>query len=112
MSLSEELGVDWNSQEIIDQKKRDANWESVAKKLSELQINQNHRRSAVESFYDTLLAFGVNNERLLEKIYGWTKTRSSDGDLVFFGNFGSLGARVDFWEPDGANVGLGVVSSR
>ena len=89
------------------------NWQEAAKQLSELLINQNHRRSAVEAFYDTLLAFDVNDERLLENIYDSTNSRSSDGYLVDFGSFfRSLGASVNHWEPDDRHGGLGVVSSR
>ena len=111
-SLSAKMGVDWTSQQIVDQKKYSANWEPVAKKLANLQINQNHRRKIVEAMYDTLLAFETNDERLLPNIYEWTNTRSAGGDLVGFGCFDSDGDHVSDWRPDDRTADLGLVSSR
>lgn len=44
--------------------------------------------------------------------YIWTSSRASDGILVFVGDFGSLGANVDGWDPGNSDSNVGVCFSR
>ena len=87
-------------------------WKKAAQQLSELLINQNHRRRPVEVLYDLALRFGAQDERLLQDKRDWTCACSSDGNLVSTGDFDAKGARVNGWLPDSSNGDLGVVSSR
>ena len=109
--LWDELGFNKKG-DIADQSKYDANWKRIAQILVNLKINQNHRRKAIESLYDTLLYFSANNERLLSSSYESTRTISSGGYLVHFGHFDSLGVSVTRWTPDHRFGFLGVSSSR
>lgn len=87
-------------------------WPEAAKQLSQLKINQKHRRTPVEVLYDTLLVFGSKNTRLLPNRYDWTQARSSGGGLVRVGSFGAGGVKVSGWVPEYVGERLGVVSSR
>lgn len=44
--------------------------------------------------------------------YTWTSSRSSDGRLVYVGNFDSRGVYVYRWPPDSRDSSLGACSSR
>lgn len=90
----------------------DKNWPEASKRLQELLVNQNHRRTAVEALYDWVLKFKNSGERLLESEYDWTNTRSSDGSLVDFGYAGTGGANVGRGRPRYSSALLGVVSVR
>lgn len=70
------------------------------------------RRTATETAWDTLLYYTNTGERLLEKVYDWTKSRASDGSLVDVGVFGSYGLLVVRWDPEGAYSSVGVCPSR
>jgi hypothetical protein len=73
-----------------------ADWQQASLMLSNLLVNENHRRSAAEAAYDWLVRFRNNDTRgELEHHYDWTNTRSSDGDLVHFGGVDGGGASVD-----------------
>jgi AAA domain (dynein-related subfamily) len=89
-------------------------WEAAAKKLAELKINQNHRRTPTEALYDFAIRFKntPDNERMLENMYDWTNARASDGDLVGFGRTDSWGADLGRWHPRRTDGGIGVVSVR
>jgi hypothetical protein len=89
------------------------NWQAAAKRLSELQINQIFRRSPVEAFYDFLIYFLNNKERLLENRYDWTFRLDAYGGLVIFGYCDSDGAHASHGSPpDDYGGRLGVCFSR
>ena len=91
----------------------DKNWKEVARKLSELLINKNHRRIPAEILYDWVLQFRNRKERgILEANYDWSNTLSSDGRLVDLGDAGRGGVSVSYDGPGGRSGGLGVVSLR
>ncbi len=111
--LSDDLGLDWSTQEVVDQKQYDLNWKIVARKLSELAINMNHRRSPAEIIYDQVLNFKTGRGRgKLETNYDWSNAVSSDGRLVLVGHFGADGARVSGWGPGNRDGYLGAVPLR
>ena len=111
--LSEKMGVDWESQQITDSDRYDANWKEVAKELSELLINKNHRRMPVEVIYDWVLQFRKTEGRgVLEKNYDWTATLSSYGELVDLGYADRDGVNVSNDYPGQRDDDLGVVSLR
>jgi hypothetical protein len=58
------------------------NWREISKKLANLEINKNHRRKAVESFYDRILKTETSNEKIRINDYDSTCTLSSDNRLV------------------------------
>ena len=91
----------------------DGNWKEVAKKLSDLSINKNHRRIPVEVIYDWVLQFKKTKGRgILERNYDWTGTLSSRGEIVFLGHAGVYGVYVSDDRPDNQSDNLGVVSLR
>ncbi|OGH86302.1 MAG: hypothetical protein A2493_03565 [Candidatus Magasanikbacteria bacterium RIFOXYC12_FULL_33_11] len=98
--LSEQMGVDWNSQEITDPNKYNNNWQDVSKKMSDLLINQNHRQSFAEALYDFISLLLSKNKRILIDNYNWTKSHSSSGDLVGIGDCVGYGASVSWWLPE------------
>ena len=91
----------------------DKNWKEVARKLSELLINKNHRRIPAEILYDWVLQFRNRKERgILEANYDWSNTLSSDGRLVDLGDAGRSGVDVNDDDPGHRDGNLGVVSLR
>ena len=91
----------------------DKNWKEVARKLSELLINKNHRRIPAEILYDWVLQFRNRKERgILEANYDWSNTHSSDGRLVDLGDAGRSGVDVNDDDPGHRDGNLGVVSLR
>ena len=91
----------------------DKNWQEVAKKLSELLVNKNHRRIPTEILYDWILQFKNKKERgILKENYDWSNTLSSVGGLVSLGGASRGGVRVSSGGPDGRGDDLGVVSLR
>ena len=91
----------------------DKNWKEVARKLSELLINKNHRRIPAEILYDWVLQFRNRKERgILEANYDWSNTLSSDGRLVDLGRADRSGVYVDSDHPGQRRGPLGVVSLR
>jgi len=90
----------------------ESDWKKAAKRLSELTINKNHRRIPAEILYDILLSIKGNDERILEKVYDWSNTLSSDGGLVYLGSAGRDGVRVGSARPGHRYDYLGVVSLR
>ncbi len=91
----------------------DKNWKEVAKKLSELLINKNHRRIPAEILYDWVLQFRNKKERgILEANYDWSNALSSDGRLVYLGSADRNGVSVSSGNPGCRHDGLGVVSLR
>ena len=91
----------------------DKNWKEVAKKLSELLVNKNHRRTPPEILYDWILQFKNIKERgVLEGNYDWSNSLSSDGRLVYLGGASRGGVGVNGARPDFRIGDLGVVSLR
>jgi polyhydroxyalkanoate synthesis regulator phasin len=88
------------------------NRQEAARKLSDLEINKNHRRMPAEIMYDTLLALKGNDERILENTYDWSNSVSSGGGLVRVGFAGADGALVLGWLPDDRRGDVGVFSLR
>jgi len=90
-----------------------SHWQQASQRLADLKITRLTRKSAAETLYDMAVAFEETGERLLERGYSWTKTRSSVGYLVFVGFFDSDGALVSRDRPGYAYGGpLGVSFSR
>jgi hypothetical protein len=111
--LSEQMGVDWDTQKITNQEKYNKNWREVAEKLVSMQINQNHRRSMTEIIYDWTLRFKKSKDRgLLRDYYEWSRSPASAGGIVRIGDVSSYGADVVGWLPVLRSDSLGVVSSR
>lgn len=111
--LSDEMGVDWDTQKITNNDIYTAHWQEVAHKLSALPINQTHRRIPAEIIYDWVMQFKQSKERgILEYNYDWSSALSSDGDLVRVGFAGALGAYVVGGGPVHRLGVLGVVSQQ
>ena len=102
------------SDETLDKitKTMSSDLKKAAKMLSELKINQNHRRTPAEILYDILLFAKNNNERLLTNVYDWSNTVTSGGGLVDVGDFDVGGVGVSRWYPVSRDGGLGVASLR
>jgi hypothetical protein len=99
-------------QKMIDED-YDKNWQEVAKKLSELLINKNHRRIPAEILYDWVLQFRNRKERgILEANYDWSNALSSSGELVYLGSADRYGVYVHSVYPAYRRGHLGVVSLR
>ena len=117
-SLSEEEKTECTDELLEELQKMldedyDKNWQEVAKKLSELLINKNHRRIPAEILYDWILRFKNRKEiGILEENYDWSNTLSSDGGLVYLGSAGRDGVRVGSARPGHRYDYLGVVSLR
>lgn len=89
-----------------------SDWKEAARQLANLGLNRLTRQKPVETLYDTLVYFQNRDERLLENMYTWNNTRSSNGGLVLSGAFkpgglGGSGGRPDYTYPY-----VGVVVSR
>ena len=99
-------------QDMLD-KDWEKNWKEVAKRLSELLLNKNHRRTPAEIIYDWILQFRNRKERgILEKNWDWSNALSSDGKLVILGRADRNGVSVSHDYPDIRHGNLGVVSLR
>jgi hypothetical protein len=70
------------------------------------------RRTAVEAVYDTLLAFTARAERLLEKTWDWTSSKTLDGGYLNVGGFGSKGLQVLSFSTAVRHGALGVCPMR
>ncbi len=78
----------------------DATWKKAAETLANLKITGLFRESFIEAFYRMAVVEKASKEKLLENMYSWTKSRSSDGSLVSAGLFGRGGALVRGTRPD------------
>ena len=90
----------------------DTDWPEAARRLAELKVNQLTRQTPVEALYDIDVRLLTNGDRLLEKIYTWTRRRVSDGELVRVGLADAGGASVYADKPDYRYDFLGVSFSR
>lgn len=88
--------------------------EKYAKTLNHTSLRRTNvqRRTALEAIWDNMLYYINNKERILPDKYDWTKSRTSDGGLVFVGGFDSGGLVVDSWVPESSFSSLGVCPSR
>lgn len=88
--------------------KAEEDWKKAAELLSNLKITQLTRQSTVEAYYDILIYFQNNRQRLLESHYTWTKCRGSNGRIVMAGRLavGYTHIRIDV--PDYSSSSLGV----
>lgn len=89
-----------------------SDWEKAAEKLENLKITHITRQSPVEALYDMLVYFQINDKKLLENEYTWTKRRHSYGRLVDFGASVALGASVSSSRPGLSPYDMGVSFSR
>jgi hypothetical protein len=89
-----------------------SDWQEAAKRLAALQINQMFRQTPVEALYADMVYFQNKQERLLETMYAWTNTQTSDGGLVLVGLAAAEGVYVLRWLPDDSPGTIGVVLSR
>jgi len=111
--LSEQMGVDWDSQEIVDKKKYEKNWKEVARELSELKVNVNHRRTLAEIIYDYAMKFKETKDQgVLKNDFDWSRTVSSRGEIGNIGMVRDIGARVTTDRPGKRHSGTGVISVR
>ncbi|MDD4290503.1 MAG: AAA family ATPase [Patescibacteria group bacterium] len=75
-------------------------------------INNLLRHNPAEFLYDILIYYQNNNKRLLESLYSWTSTVSSDGDRVLEGDFASNGLGVSGYSDGYSLSDLGALLSR
>ena len=113
--------VDRIYQEAIDEfnKKKDnikelmtSDWKKASEQLANLKITQLTRQNPAEVVYDILLMKEKNDKYILSGIYTWTKSRLSDGWLVFVGNAAYNGSDVYSLTPVSSHSSLGVSVSR
>lgn len=57
-------------------------------------VGRTRRRTAVEAAYDTIALHRATGERLLERSWDWTSSRTVDGGLLNVGHFDSRGMQV------------------
>jgi len=101
--LQESKSKDWNQQEEILKKwAEEQGWDPATVR----------RRTPVEVTYDTLLAYGTNQESLLENVYDWTATESSQRNPVCVGFFDSDGLDVSDRSREESLSFLGVCPAR
>ncbi len=87
-------------------------WKPAAIQLTSFKINQLTRQSPAEALYDIAVYYQINNDRLFEIIYTWTKRHGSDGGLVSIGDLDAHGTDVGSDLP-GSRIGnLGVAFAR
>ena len=100
----------------IDKNIKANKWKEAADELKALDITQLFRPEAQDViffFAQTFLNSPPNKrERLLEALYAWTKTQSSDGALVYAGGCDPRGARLNRYGPAYARDRLGVLLVR
>ena len=87
-------------------------WQAAAKQLTALKLNQLCRESPAVTLYRLITYEVVNHARLLQGMYHWSNTLSSDGGLVYVGRFDRGGAGVRGGSPGGSDAAIGVVLSR
>ena len=96
----------WNDQETLLKQ-----YEGGLRRKGAMAVNV-RRRTATEAAWDTMLYYGNTGERLLGSVYDWGQTKSSGGDLVCVGKFGSTGLLVSSFHPGDSSSPLGVCPSR
>ena len=104
--------AEFNAQKAEIEKTMETDWQKAAEMLANLQITELTRPTPAEILYDILIHFQTTGERLLEKIYAWSRRRSSVGKLVYVGVSDADGVIVDGWHPDGSSDDIGAPFSR
>lgn len=66
------------------------------------------RRLAVEIVYDCVLVFRRRGERLLEREWDWSASRTVDGGFLNVGGFGEQGLQIFSYSPAVRHNALGV----
>jgi hypothetical protein len=97
---------------VIVKSTNETEWKRAAEILANLKITKLLRQSPVESLYDLIVYFQVNNTRLLPNQYTGTSRRGSSGRLVHVGYFDSDGVDVRSALPGISRDALGVSFSR
>lgn len=70
------------------------------------------RRSAVEIVYDVLVLWLCHNQRLLERTWDWSSTRTLDGGYLNVGGFGKDGLQIFSYSRAVRHGALGVCPAR
>ena len=96
-------------QELV--KLLNSNWQKAAEELENLEITKLTRETPIEVLYRLALNERENKKRLLPN-YSWTFRRSSNGKLVYVGDFDSDGVIVNGSGPGFSSGILGVSFSR
>lgn len=104
--------LEWSQKKDALKSLMDTDWKEASKQLAQLEINQLFRESFVEVMYRLKLVNQTWGKNLLPSKYTWTNSRSSYGNLVHVGRFGTDGARVGGADPRSAHDSLGVSFSR
>ena len=89
----------------------DTLWKPAAEKLSLLPLNRHFRESFPELLYRFVLIDRARGVQLLQNMYSWTNSCSSDGGLVAGGYFGADGAIVYGYGPRDAYSYIGLFLS-
>ncbi|OHA42260.1 MAG: hypothetical protein A3G59_03105 [Candidatus Taylorbacteria bacterium RIFCSPLOWO2_12_FULL_47_20] len=89
----------------------DAIWKPAAEKLSTLPLNRHFRESLPELLYRLVLLDRARGVQLLQHMYSWTNSRSSDGNLVHGGYFDADGAIVVGYGSGDADSSTGLFLS-
>jgi len=84
----------------------------AAEKFESFQITELFRQTPVEALYDITVYFQTTGEKLLSKLYTWTKRRDSDGGLVDVSSFRTGGVEVGRYKLGDSHADLGVSFSR
>src|SRR3989338_81618 len=86
-------------------------WKPAAEKLSALPLNRSFRESLPELLYRLVLLDRARGVQLLQNMYSWTNSRSSDGCLGMGGEFDAGGAYMGRREPRRASSYTGLFLS-
>jgi hypothetical protein len=70
------------------------------------------RRTATEAVFDTIVAFAVRGERLLETTWDWTSSETVDGGFLNVGGFGPKGMQTLSFSAAVRHAGLGACPTR
>ena len=89
----------------------DTLWKPAAERLSLLPLNRHFRESFPELLYRFVLLDRARGVQLLQHMYSWTNSVSSDGCLVLGGSFDAVGADVGRDEPRDADSSIGLFLS-
>jgi hypothetical protein len=113
MHLTDTIGMDWKTGLVTDWAKLEANCQKVNLDLSQLLININHRRKAIEIIYDLALQFNKYDHNIfMFNKYDWSRSLNDDGRLVYVGGIDRFGASIESALSGEVRDGVGVVSVR
>ncbi len=95
-------------QDLMKQSK----WIEACDVLSKHPVSKLIRESFASTVYRLIVIEKTENKKILSDKYSWSKTPSSDGDLLAFGYFASVGAFLRVIRPDSDWAYIGSVFSR